>query len=1080
MTDTSRSIRVFISSTFRDMQADRAELVKRIFPNLRKMCEERGVTWGEVDLRWGVTDEQKADGKVLPICLAEIRNCRPYFIGLLGERYGWVPESFEPPDLTNQEPWLKEHTNASVTELEILHGVLNDPGMADRSMFYFRNPSYVKSLPVGQRGDFLELPTEEEIARYGPEEASRRAGDRKQKLRRLKERIKAQKLPWKEYANPRDLGMLVLADFRHIIDDLYPAAFVPDPLDRELAEHESFARSRFQAYVGRADYLDTLRRHVERDDPPLVVLGASGSGKSALLASFYARAGRQTDNILIHFIGSSSQSTDWVAMLRRILGEFKRKFALNLDIPSDPDEIRMAFPRWMQVVSSRGRMVLILDALNQLEDRDGAQDLAWLPPVIPGNIRLILSTLPGKPLEDLKKRGWPTMEVRPLLTNEKEELIIRYLDQYRKTLSPDVLKMITAQPQTDNPLFLRTLLEELRLHGEHSTLKEYILHYLNSNDLSDLFQKVLARYEADFEQDWPHLVRDSLSHIWASRRGMSESELKDLAGKVPDAYWSPFFLNVGMSLSQHSGLLNFFHDYLRNAVHSRYLQSPAIRKRVHLRLARYFTESSLRKIDESLWQYARARSWKDLYALLSDLETLDKAWQTNRHDVAAYWAEIEKHTKLRRRGAYKAVLRQPSKYWKYLDTIAELFLDTGLWKEAAGLADHQIRHHRRRRDYAGEARAIVTYALMAIHGPGRKKAQTLLSEAIRVTRRAGLEEMLAEALGVRAEALVSEDPETALKCLDEADEISRRIHNDRQLTDSLHNRAFILHNRGRLDEAIGLYTEVEKICTRLGILDDVQTARGNRAWILFDRGELDQALAIFTENEDAYRSWGDLEGVRFTLGCRAMVLFEEGETATAGDLLRESERLSRELQFDEWLQFVLGYQGMIAVESGNLKNGLRLLRRSVRLAESTGELDYYPFFASSLANVLMWQRKYREARKLLISAERACRRHQYTLNLAYVLAHKGLLHVRMGERKLAENALNEAENSSRALGYLDGLGRALAAKAALKARFKEDIPQAEVIAQEAVDLARKHRMMMLEKAVRKTVAEAGIVLEELH
>ena len=49
-----RVVRVFISSTFRDMFEEREILVKRIFPQLRKLCEERFVTWGEVDLRWGV------------------------------------------------------------------------------------------------------------------------------------------------------------------------------------------------------------------------------------------------------------------------------------------------------------------------------------------------------------------------------------------------------------------------------------------------------------------------------------------------------------------------------------------------------------------------------------------------------------------------------------------------------------------------------------------------------------------------------------------------------------------------------------------------------------------------------------------------------------------------------------------------------------------------------------------------------------------------------------------------------------------------------------------------------------------
>ena len=118
-----REIRVFISSTFRDMQEEREELVKRIFPQLRRLCESRAVTWGEVDLRWGIPDEAKAEGKVLPLCLDEIERCRPYFIGLLGERYGWVPEEI-PPELLEAQPWLNQHRKQSVTALEIFHGDL--------------------------------------------------------------------------------------------------------------------------------------------------------------------------------------------------------------------------------------------------------------------------------------------------------------------------------------------------------------------------------------------------------------------------------------------------------------------------------------------------------------------------------------------------------------------------------------------------------------------------------------------------------------------------------------------------------------------------------------------------------------------------------------------------------------------------------------------------------------------------------------------------------------------------------------------------------------------------------------------
>jgi hypothetical protein len=79
---TERFIRVFVSSTCKDMHDEREELIKRIFPQLRQLCESRGVVWGEVDLRWGIPDEVKAEGKVLPICLAEIQRFQPSFIGL--------------------------------------------------------------------------------------------------------------------------------------------------------------------------------------------------------------------------------------------------------------------------------------------------------------------------------------------------------------------------------------------------------------------------------------------------------------------------------------------------------------------------------------------------------------------------------------------------------------------------------------------------------------------------------------------------------------------------------------------------------------------------------------------------------------------------------------------------------------------------------------------------------------------------------------------------------------------------------------------------------------------------------------
>lgn len=49
-TGKDRNVRIFLSSTFRDMTAEREHLIKHTMPQLRKFCESRGVTLTEVTI----------------------------------------------------------------------------------------------------------------------------------------------------------------------------------------------------------------------------------------------------------------------------------------------------------------------------------------------------------------------------------------------------------------------------------------------------------------------------------------------------------------------------------------------------------------------------------------------------------------------------------------------------------------------------------------------------------------------------------------------------------------------------------------------------------------------------------------------------------------------------------------------------------------------------------------------------------------------------------------------------------------------------------------------------------------------
>jgi nephrocystin-3 len=66
--------RLFLSSTFRDLQAEREYLVKHVFPRVRAACRERGREFTAIDLRWGVTDEDASLGRIIRTCLEEVER----------------------------------------------------------------------------------------------------------------------------------------------------------------------------------------------------------------------------------------------------------------------------------------------------------------------------------------------------------------------------------------------------------------------------------------------------------------------------------------------------------------------------------------------------------------------------------------------------------------------------------------------------------------------------------------------------------------------------------------------------------------------------------------------------------------------------------------------------------------------------------------------------------------------------------------------------------------------------------------------------------------------------------------------
>lgn len=682
-----RVVRVFISSTFVDFQEERRLLVERVFPALNRKARERGVELVPVDLRWGVTAEQADRGETLPICLGEIERCRPYFIGLLGERYGWVPPADHyRPELLARQPWLQSHiAGSSVTELEILHGVLNNPEMAGRAFFYIRESSW----SLGQQGPGFISTTGREV----------------RKLKSLKARIKSSGFPVVDgVPNPQAIAEQIEADLWALIEEQFPDEQSPDLLATHARQHAQYRADRIGLYLGGDDYIAQLNQWISSGEQRILISGESGSGKSALIANWIAahEQAHPEDRIYAHHLGSTNDASALRPMLARMLDTVSRLLAEELAEPIQ------APPDWWDLVATVGstlallsawcrrhrcRWIWVLDGLDKLEQGD-QQALPWLPTHLPEGIHVVASALECPARTILQGRNYPNLTIGPVGEQERKLLIQQYLGKFTKGLESDLQARISAHPAGGSPLFLRILLEELRLSATYETLPGKVRHYLKAKGIDELYGLVLKRLESDGHRE---ALSKVLRALWASRAGLSETDLLAITGLLP-VQWAPVGIALQEALNLNSNRLTFGHAYLRNAVEARYLKTDACRRQEHNKLADWLEANEevddvafvKLKAEEWPWQLQKAGRLAELRQYLLDAGFLAylHCWRPCA-EIIEYWRICKRETdgnldELLAPSVNQEIDRireEPEHLIYFINSMASLLLEAGLHGE---------------------------------------------------------------------------------------------------------------------------------------------------------------------------------------------------------------------------------------------------------------------------------------------------------------------------------------------------------------------------------------------------------------
>lgn len=626
MSKDNRQIRIFISSTFQDMQAERDYLMTKIFPRLRLLAQKRDVSLVEVDLRWGITKEEEGQsGKVVFTCLNEIEQSHPFFLGILGNRYGWCPT--EDDLLKNEEfrqryGWIADDIRhrLSITEIEMQYGVLRNKTPL-HAFFFLKRPA-TGNKPKGFFGRLLGSQQSEE----------------ERKLERLKKEIRQNnRYPWAYYTRPDDLGEQVEKAFVNLLDQLYPNRPMT-PLEQEQLRQKILRDKQCAVYIETSDLMKEVDEAFASGQSKIGILGDNGIGKSAFIANWLKR--HEGDKHIFYHFNEAHDTPE------SILHHFCIEMESSFQIESRKTEERKNYSDELTQLLAHPslknqKIILVVDGLDLLPKDNWAQSLCWLPTA--ANLQVLLSSVTDSaPAIEMKYCGYQLFELKPLTLAQRSDLTQRYLRMHSKDLEAAQLQRIINDKENENPLVLRTLLDELMVFGCFEQLDERIDYYLRAKSIDDFFERVIKRCEHDYGAT---MVRKTLTLIAISRKGVDEKTIIELSG-IRQLEWSQFYYGIKSHFLSSNGLITFAHHHIRKAVEQLYFSNHNEILEIHQRLGVYLKQQTVEHgklsdndIEEISYQLYMGCKWQELYEFMLNV-TVQQHMEFHPTEWARYWKAL--------------------------------------------------------------------------------------------------------------------------------------------------------------------------------------------------------------------------------------------------------------------------------------------------------------------------------------------------------------------------------------------------------------------------------------------------------
>lgn len=646
MEQNKKQMRVFISSTFQDLNSERDYLMKQVFPELKEIARSRGVDFIALDLRWGITSEDTKNGKVLEICLREIDNSHPYFIGIIGDRYGWCPSE---SDYINNDNLCKSYNKIgkyinnqlSITEIEFMYAAL-DSRKKRKAAFYIKDYDIYDT----------------------------KSSQYNEKLKKFRRKIEQNKrYPVNKFNTKEQLGKLIRNFILTELDKLYPKSVVIDEYQELKKTQQRYLKQMSENYIPNVNNLRLLNKIVsgklskkDSDIKGLVNISDSpGSGRSSLLAYWITEQLKTNNiNIVYYFMSPGAEKQDSKAIASYIIHQIEELYQISKEdfickgedyarTVQTLEELKFQYPQeWLDyfykmrmmgmVIQRRKPLAIVIDGMLHLP----AEEWGVLLGMVCLSEKYYYYIVTEDNFYGINIFSGNVLKVNPLTIKQRKQITISYLSKYGKKLSNNQLHLVSHGLLTQKPKLLKILLDELVLYGSYEGLDNFIDYYLSAPDEQAFFNCLYDRYEADYGE---HFVRDVVSILKILEGDcMSEDELVEITGT--SLYnWSCFFCGARNQFEVVDGLIRMAPSYDKDVIKERYITNEVIEVNYRRRIADYFKTKDYMHVDRYCRilakQLRELEDKKTFFQFLSVLPVYRMLRKADQNELRGYWDYVQ-------------------------------------------------------------------------------------------------------------------------------------------------------------------------------------------------------------------------------------------------------------------------------------------------------------------------------------------------------------------------------------------------------------------------------------------------------